>query len=95
MRTVSGGFGMKRPKGAKALKRGVTSSLFYGEKFSNLRLVDWHIKKIFGLVHLRNVRIFDSGMLPRICGFVICELNKIFLPTFGNKLWSEVKAFSL
>jgi hypothetical protein len=27
---------------------------------------------IYGLEHLRNFRICDNGMSPRICGFVIC-----------------------
>ncbi len=40
---------------------------------------------ICGLAHLRNLRIFDFGMGPRICRFAICRETKIIcVPTFVN-----------
>ncbi len=50
-------------------------------KFADLRFADRDTKEIFGfaicgLAHLRNLRICDSGMSPRVCGFAICGLNK-------------------
>ncbi len=41
-------------------------------KFADLRFADWH--------YLRNLRICDCEMSPRICGFAICGEKKNFVP---------------
>ncbi len=51
--------------------------------FSDLRFADWYTKEICGFCDLRtgtlrNFRICDCGMSPRICGFAICGLTKKF-----------------
>jgi hypothetical protein len=81
-------------------KKGLNGSsfLFYGEKFADLPLADWHtlvicrfIIKICGFAIcgraiLRNLRICNSGMIQRICGFAICgSTKKVSVPTFGRQ----------
>jgi hypothetical protein len=61
-----------------ALKRLIRSSLSNDEKFADRNTIELcefalcglSIKNYgFGLAHLRNLRICDSGMSSRICGF--------------------------
>jgi hypothetical protein len=91
---------------AEPWKRGVSSSLSSMAKYLRVCVADWHTKEICGFVicgtikiadllfagwaHPRNLRICNSGMSLRTCGFAIFQtLNKICMPTISK---SKVKA---
>jgi hypothetical protein len=56
-------------------------------KFADLQFAD-QSKEICGLTYLKNLRICDCGLSPRICGF----LKKSCLATFANLLrgWGKL-----
>jgi hypothetical protein len=60
------------------LKRGVSSCLSYDEKFADLSLADWNTEEncVFAIrrlimqnLRICDLRICDSVLSPRICGF--------------------------
>jgi hypothetical protein len=78
-------------------------SLSYGENLEDLRLADWNIQEIcdvqnshkkswiffFQTGTIRNLRICDFEMSPRMCGFAICVCLQLYKLTrkWGGGGW--------
>jgi hypothetical protein len=63
-------------------------------KFAGLQFADYSLQicgfTICGLANLRNLRICDCGMNPRICGFAFADLQK---NVCAHLLWFVISQF--